>query len=201
VELLSRSALKEVFTEPVLKSFNLNFPIYKAYRYADKTGEYYCALTESMDTITNEDTFSYKIKAINFKYVDGKLSKTWEINDNILKETEVELDETSIWFWTKFSDFKDYDGDGVADPIIIYGTGDMGNTQAGRIKILVYYKGKKYAIRHQNSSLDYGRETTVEKAYYDLPKSIRLIVKQKMKAMHDADVAIFTDDGIMNEPK
>jgi 3-hydroxybutyryl-CoA dehydrogenase len=54
----------------------------------------------------------------------------------------------------------------------------------GTIKALErYYKGKKYAIRHQNSPMDFGRNTTVDKAYYQLPIVIRKQIQKKMESM------------------
>lgn len=46
--------------------------------------------------------------------------------------------EASIWFWTNYSGFADLDKDGLIDPILIYGTSGMNNTDDGRVKILTY---------------------------------------------------------------
>ena len=85
----------------------------------------------------------------------------------------------------------DFDKDGLIDPIIIYGTSGNNGTEDGRIKILIYYKGKKHAIRHQNGSLDFERNTQVDADFYNLPISIQKHVRKVMKKMTDNNHAIF----------
>jgi len=184
---LTSVQVTELFPGTVRKSFNINFPIYRVYRYSDKSGQYYCVLTESRDVITaDNDTFNYKIKAINLKVNKGSLTKVWEFSDNIVKNVN---DELTIWFWTKYTDFKDFDNDNLIDPIVIYGTSN--GFRDGRIKFFIYYKGRKIAIRHQNASLDFVRETQVDKGFYDLPQSIQAAIKQKMELMTENEHAIF----------
>ncbi|GGE96611.1 hypothetical protein GCM10011383_04220 [Hymenobacter cavernae] len=175
--------------EVVRKTLNITFPIFRVYKYVDNDGHHYCILTESKDEIaTDKDTLNHKIRAVSLKADNSSFVKNWEINDNIIKN---ENDETSIWFWTKYTDFKDYDGDGLVDPIIVYGTSALNGYDDGRIKILIYHKGRKVAIRHQNGVLDLARETQVDKAFYDLPISLQTSVKQKMELMRKNGQAIF----------
>ena len=188
-ETLTEKQVTALFPDTVKKVLNIVFPILKVYRYTDKAGDYYCIRTESMDKITREkDTLNDKIKAISVKADNGSFSKLWEINDNIIKNVK---DENSIWFWTKYIDFKDLDGDGLADPIIIYGTSAANGYDDGRIKFVVYYKRQKIAIRHQNGVHDFERETKVDKAFYALPQSLQTSIKQKMELMMKNDQAIF----------
>ena len=186
---LSSAQVTELFPDAVRKSFNMKFPILRVYGYSDKSGQYYCVLTESRDVITaDNDTFNNKIKAINLKINKGSLVKVWEFSDNIVKGKN---DEHSIWFWTKYMDFKDFDNDSLADPIIVYGTSAINGYDDGRIKFLIYHKGRKIAIRHQNGSLDFLRETQVDKSFYDLPQPIQTAIKQKMELMTENEHAIF----------
>ena len=188
-EILTTKQATELFPDSIRKSLNVRFPIFKVYRYADKTGEYYCILTESRNEITaDKDTLNHQIKATNVKADKGSFSKLWEINDNTIKNGN---DENSIWFWSKYIDFKDYDGDGLADPIIIYGTSGANGYDNGRIKFIILYKGQKVAIRHQNGVLDFERETKVDKAFYDLPQTLQAAIKQKMELMMKSNQAIF----------
>jgi hypothetical protein len=188
-EILTAKQVTELFPDSIRKILNVSFPILRVYRYADKTGKYYCILTESRNEITaGKDTINHKIKAINVKADKGSFINLWEINDNVIKNDN---DESSIWFWTKYIDFRDYDGDGLADPIIIYGTSGANGYDDGRIKFLIYYKGQKVAIRHQNGVLDYERETQVDKAFYDLPQSLQVAIKHKMELMMKNNQAIF----------
>ncbi len=153
--------MTQLFPDSVRKSLNIHFPIFRVYKYADKAGLYYCILTESRNQITaDKDTFNYKIKAINVRKGVDSFSKVWEINDNIIKNDN---DESSIWFWTKYVEFKDYNDDGLVEPIIIYGTSGANGYSDGRIKFIIYYQGQKVAIRHQNGVLDPERETQVDR--------------------------------------
>jgi hypothetical protein len=143
---------------------------------------------DKMNIIQIKDTFNNKIKAINVKVSKGSYVKLWEINDNIIKNDN---DERSIWFWTKYIDFKDYDGDGLADPIVIYGTYAANGYDDGRIKFIIYNKGQKIAVRHQNGVLDFERETQVDMAFYGLSQSLQTSIKQKMELMMKNSQAIF----------
>lgn len=145
-------------------------------------------LTEKTDSITpTNDTLNYKIKAINFaKGVNG-LEKQWEINDFISQEN----DESSIWFWTKYCDFKDIDNDGVVDPILVYGSHGINGYADGRVKIILFYKGKKIAIRHQNGVLDFQRKTQVDQTFYSLDKSLQDRIKEIILKMIDDNHAVF----------
>ncbi|WP_394342829.1 M949_RS01915 family surface polysaccharide biosynthesis protein [Lacibacter luteus] len=188
-EILTSKQVTELFPDTVRKTLNINFPIFRVYKYSDKAGQYYCILSESRNVISvDKDTFSHNIKAINVKADNGSFIKLWEINDNIIKNNN---DESSIWFWTKYIDFKDYDNDGLADPFIIYGTSAANGYDDARIKFIIYYRGQKIAIRHQNGVLDFERETMVDKLFYDLPQSLQTSTKQKMELMIKNNQAIF----------
>lgn len=198
-EILSASKVKTLFTDSIKKEFIINYPIFRVYRYVDKSGEFLCVLTESMDSTDNAidesghtiiDTFSRTIKAIILKVDNGKWSKVWELNDHIIKNAN---DESSISFWTKYFVFKDFDNDGLIEPIIIYGTRASNFYDNCRIKCIVFYKGKKMAIRHQNGILDGERETQIEEAFFSLPRKLRDEVKAKMVYLEKQDKAIFTD--------
>ncbi|WP_205512263.1 M949_RS01915 family surface polysaccharide biosynthesis protein [Longitalea arenae] len=187
-DIVSPRELTALLTDSIKKEMNINFPVYRAHRYADRSGKHYCILTESRDAIKDKDTLHHTIKAVNILEAEGKLSKAWEMNDHIIKS---EQEENSIWFWTKYMEFKDHDKDGLTDPFIIYGTSGMDGTGNGRIKILIYYKGRKVAIRHQNGTLDFERETQVDQAFYDLPLPLQKAIQKKMELMTQNNVAIF----------
>ena len=187
-ETLTPKQVTELFTEPVRSSLNITFPIFRVYKYTDKADIFYCLLTESQDEIkAGKDTLNSQIKAVHVKSENGQFIKLWEINDQLIKNKE----EKSIWFWTKYADFNDTDADGLADPIIVYGTTAVNGYGDGRIKIIIYYKGQKVAIRHQNGTLDFERETSVDKAFYALPVLLQTAVKQKMELMIKNKQAIF----------
>lgn len=189
-EILTNTQIAQIITDSVKKEFKLDYPIFRVYRYIDKSGEFLCVLTESNNTIDSEnDTFNHSIKAVDLKVVNDKFEKVWEINDNILKNHN---GETSIWFWTRFSDFQDFDNDGLVEPIIVYGTRASSGYDNDRIKFIIYYKGKKIAIRHQNGILDNERQTLVDDSFYALPQKLKDNIKTKMAVMVKEEKAIFT---------
>jgi hypothetical protein len=185
---LTPNQVSELFPDSILKSFNINFPIFRVYKYNDHSGKYFCIMTEERNEMTLEkDSFYNKIKAVNVRAVNDSYVKVWEINDNIDRDQE----ENSIWFWTKYVDFRDYDGDGLKEPVVIYGTSVSSGPYGERIKIMIYYKGQKIAIRHQNNDRDIVRETKVDKAFYDLPMPLQAAIKQKMELMMKNGHALF----------
>jgi hypothetical protein len=188
-KILTEKQVSEIFTATIKQELKLTFPIRRVYSYSDKSGRYYCILTQSLDSISpDNDTIHRRIRAVNLKLDSGELHKTWELNDH-LEATGYE--EYNIRFWTGYMDFKDYDHDSLIEPIIVYGTLTPNAFDDGRVKILIYYKGQKIAIRHQNSSFDEGRGTQVDNTFYDLPSILQTAVQQKMKEMMDDNVSIF----------
>jgi hypothetical protein len=191
-EILSNKQIAELFPDSILRNLNITYPIYRVYKYQDKQGMHYCILCESRNQITTDgDTLNQNIKAIGVTNENGKFVKVWEINDNIIRKDK---DENSIRFWTRYLEIKDYDADGLVDPVIIYGTFGPNGYDDGRIKIIILYKGQKIAIRHQNGILDGERETQVDKSFYSLPVRLQEAIKQKMKLMEKNGQAIFTVD-------
>ena len=100
---------------------------------------------------------------------DKQIKTNWTITD-FIDETE-----KSISFWTRYLSLTDIDNDGYIDPIIVYGTKSLygEDFEEGRVKILVYYLGKKIAIRHQNSTIDDGRHTQIDKTFFYLPTKLK----------------------------
>lgn len=191
-KILSKAETDEFFSDAFKKKNLINFPIFRAYTYKDKSGTYYVALTESADSInTKKDTVNNKIKALAFKVDKGITLKKWEINDFKTPSVKGVEIESSIWFWTKYCSFNDIDGDGLVDPIVVYGTFGSNGYDDGRAKIILYIKGQKIAIRHQNGILDDERKTQVDLTFYALPKKIQDHVKQLMATMVEKNHAIF----------
>jgi hypothetical protein len=190
-EILSQAITSTIFTDDVVKQFNLLYPIRKVYSYQDQSGAYYLVLCESIDDISKYDTLHQRIKAVNLKKDNNGLVKAWELNDFINSSNVNSRQETSIWFWTKFCEAKDLDGDGNIDPLIVYGSsGDNGHDD-GRIKIILNYKGQKIAVRHQNSTMDEGRNIQVDAAFYTLPQPIQLHIKQLMQTLSEKGFALY----------
>lgn len=168
---LSEEKIKEIFTNKRKKDLGINYFIWKVYDYQDKTGNYYLVLTEDkFDEPIDGRPSNNAIKAFNFKVEKEIWTKTFETNE------AKKGDEATIWFWSRYIYVEDFDSDGIIEPILFYGT----NGDNGRVKILIYYKGKKIGIRIQNGDLDYQRNFSVDADFYKLPKKIQDIVKEQM---------------------
>ncbi len=147
-----------------------DFPIYKAYEFQDKGGVFELVLCENQSN--KKDTLNTKIQAICGMNDHGGFLEKWRIND--LLEDYVPK-ETNIWFWTKYCSTKDIDGDGYAEPIIVYGTRTEYD-EIRRVKIITVYKNKKYAIRAVECDLDICRSFKKDKEWNMLPQKIKIYV-------------------------
>ncbi|WP_296142411.1 YARHG domain-containing protein [uncultured Flavobacterium sp.] len=179
---LSTQKIKEIFTESRRKELGINFNIWKVYDYQDKTAKFYLVLTEdNAKQSTNENPMNNAIKAFNFKIDNGIWTKTFETNDT------KNAGELSIWFWSRYIYVEDFDGDGIIEPMIFYGTNGYNGYGDGRAKILLYYKGKKIGIRIQNGILDDERNFSVDAEFYNLPKKVQDKIVEQMNFMVEND--------------
>lgn len=189
--ILTQKAADAILTASVKSQFNISYPVRRVYECTDQSGKFLVVVTETIDSITAEkDTLHYKIKALNLGYTPAGLVKNWEISDFRIVNTEVS--ESSVWFWTRFFKLEDLDRDGLIDPVLVYGSAE--DNDGERTKYIVFYKGKKIAVRHQNSSMDEGRNIQVDKAFYGLPVQIQQSVKTIMKQIEDKNFTIFPTD-------
>lgn len=183
---LSSEETTILFPAAIRQALDITYPIFRVYKYTDELGCLYTVLTESNDQITEEgDTLNTKIKVLQLLEEHGTLRKLWEVKDEIGPE------ESSIQFWTKFTDFVDHDRDGIVEPLLIYGTSAENGYDDGHVKILMYFKGQKIAIKHQNGILDSERITVVDRAFYNLPMAVQDAVKDKIEMLQDDNLAIF----------
>lgn len=166
--ILEKSEVEELFNSETKTEFQINFPIFRCYEYNDNGGTHYLLLTERSTPEDNNKIDS--VKGYSFTLKDRELVLDWQLKDFIIKNDN---DESTIWFWTKYLSLEDLDGDGLTDPIIVYGTKGMNGFNDGRLKILTYYKGEKSGIRHQNGILDFERRATVDASIYELPETMQ----------------------------
>ncbi|HXB06894.1 MAG TPA: hypothetical protein VNW04_07260 [Puia sp.] len=114
--LLTPAQVANYFPDSVRRALHINIPIFRVYHYGDKSGQYYCVLTESLDSVgPANDSFHYNIRAVNLRQEKGAFVKAWECNDLVARASY----ETSIWFWTRYCEFRDYDHDSLVEPLII----------------------------------------------------------------------------------
>ncbi|KFF11053.1 hypothetical protein IW15_18005 [Chryseobacterium soli] len=161
---------------------NIPYPIYKAYEYKDKDGIYNVLLCENQTKIIKSDSLNNKIMAIAMLNDHGGFVEKWSIKDEIISTNDVEFPETSIWFWSKYSSFKDIDGDGKIDPIIVYGS-KSNDGEISRVKIFTIYKGIKYGIRAVECSLDDCRTFKKDDSIKTLPKKIQTYLDALLNKM------------------
>lgn len=190
-KILSENEVNEIFTHSLKTDLGIKFPIFRIYNYTDVSGEYFIVLTENYYKTENNNPLNDSISGFCIKKNKADFSKVWQLKDFILKENSAKSSENSIWFWTKYFDLKDFDHDGLVDPIIIYGTSGLNGIEDGRIKILVYHKNGKFGIRHQNGVLDLQRNTKIDKEFYNLPLEIQNHVGGLMEKMKENNQAIF----------
>lgn len=174
------------FNEGVLKQYNINYPIYRIYEFNDELGKHELVLTERPSTNKNSDS----IQAFCFLLEEEGKKLEWKLNDFIINQ-ENASEETSIWFWTKYLRLEDLNDDGKIDPVIVYGTKSKYGTEDGRLKILIYINGQKHGIRHQNSGMDFGRNTRVDQSFYKLGTKAQNFVTDLMHVIYDSGNTIF----------
>lgn len=194
--ILTENEIATIFTDSVKKKFNLSFPIFRVYSYADASGQFYSLLMESRDSIyihhvnkNLKDTFSYKIRSVTFKHEGGRLSHLWDFSDAADRTKPGEL---AIWFWSKYSEFNDQNGDNIIDPVIIYGTAGKNNGfENGRLNFVLYQHGHAIYIRHQQGSDSTKRILLIDKEFYTTPVELQQLIKTKMELMVKNLDAIF----------
>jgi len=191
---LTSSEVENIFNSTTNKSLGITYNIFRVYNFTDNDGEKYLVLSEHEYAKNGKgNPQNDTIKAIMVKKTGTTLKKGWDAKDFISKNNGAETKESSIWFWTKYIDLKDLDGDGITDPIVVYGSSGDNGFEDGRVKILVYHKGVKRAIRHQNSVVDSQRKTEVDKEFYTLPTGIQNEVKIIMGKLVGNNQAIFNN--------
>jgi len=183
---LDSSEVSIRFNAEALKQYNINYPIYRVYEFTDILGKHELVLTEN--PISAKETDS--IQAFCFLIENDLKTLEWKLTDFILRQENVP-DETSIWFWTKYLRLEDLNNDGGIDPIIVYGTKGEYGTEDGRLKILIYFNGKKHGIRHQNSGMDFARNTRVDESFYELNSEVQNYISELMKMIYDSGNTIF----------
>jgi len=197
---LRSSEIDQLFPFSVKKNLGIEHTIHRVDKFHDSDGEHYVVMTENMEGC---EACHDKIKAYCFLKEGNAYELEWKMQDFILPKGNDVSEEYSISFWDDYLLFEDLNNDGLIEPILVYGTLGINDTDDGRIKILIYYKGKKRAIRHQNSTLDGERHTQVDAKFYELPSNIQRQVQSIMKDIEADGYAIFPFDweNAMNREK
>ncbi|WP_299184404.1 M949_RS01915 family surface polysaccharide biosynthesis protein [uncultured Aquimarina sp.] len=187
---LTKKEMNAVFSNRRQIQLGLSYPLYQAYNYKDDSGEYYLLLTDHKKIINEEkDTLYDNIYGVNLRVEKNQFKKRSTIKGEIDKDWEA-----SVGFWNQYSRLSDFDGDGVIDPIIVYGTITPSKYEDGRVRIIAYNKKSRVTIKHQNSEIPDGRTTKINKKFYNFPPQIQEAVKTIMKSMIENGHAVFADD-------
>lgn len=183
---LSSAEIKSVLSTDKRAGLKIQYPIKEAYAYSDKLGTHYLVLTEYANKTSG------KVETIEAIFLDKKaaaLENTGGATD-FIQDTEVS-EEHAITWQSSYCLAEDMDGDGEAEVLLTYSSLGINGLDDGRLKMLCYHKGKKYAIRHQNGTLDFERKTTIDKDFYTLPAAIQLRILQLMHKLMGEEKAFF----------
>ena len=187
--LLTDKQVQTLFPQETLKEIGVTFPIRKVYAFQDKLGKQYLIISENN---SNPDKAT-SIKAFNVLLKEGTPPQVlWTITDAI------DDTEKAIWFYTRYISLTDLNNDGYIDPIVLYGTESQYGEpyEENRLKFIIYYLGKKTAIRHQNSSLDDGRHTQIDRSYYKLPLALKKKIRSIVATLEEREHALFNTETI-----
>ena len=187
--LLTDKQVRMLFPHETLKEIGVTFPIRKVYAFQDKLGKQYLIISENN---TNPDKAT-SIKAFNVLLKEKTPPQVlWTITDAI------DDTEKAMWFYTRYISLTDLNNDGYIDPIVLYGTESQYGEpyEENRLKFIIYYLGKKTAIRHQNSSLDDGRHTQIDRSYYKLPLALKKKIRSIVATLEEREHALFNTETI-----
>ena len=187
--LLTDKQVQTLFPHETLKEIGVTFPIRKVYAFQDKLGKQYLIISENN---TNPDKAT-SIKAFNVLLKEKTPPQVlWTITDAI------DDTEKAMWFYTRYISLTDLNNDGYIDPIVLYGSESQYGEpyEENRLKFILYYLGKKTAIRHQNSSLDDGRHTQIDRSYYKLPLALKKKIRSIVATLEERGHALFNTETI-----
>ena len=187
--LLTDKQVQTLFPHETLKEIGVTFPIRKVYAFQDKLGKQYLIISENN---SNPDKAT-SIKAFNVLLKEKTPPQVlWTITDAI------DDTEKAMWFYTRYISLTDLNNDGYIDPIVLYGSESQYGEpyEENRLKFILYYLGKKTAIRHQNSSLDDGRHTQIDRSYYKLPSALKRKIRSIVATLEEREHALFNTETI-----
>jgi len=169
-----------------LERAKVSLPVFAHFCYRDKSGDYVVYLTESGDRRYDGDILSSKIGAYLFKINAGPtLAARGTVSDGAMGEM------AGVQWWSKLTELNDIDGDGLVDPILVYRfyPSDHGkilnDPYEGRLKMIVFHRDAKAAIRAITGDLDLQRSTTASAPYFKLPPVLQMHLVRKMKRMYE----------------
>ncbi|WP_332878377.1 hypothetical protein [Massilia sp. S19_KUP03_FR1] len=171
-----------------LKAAKVALPVFDHFCYRDSSGDYVVYLTESRDRSYDGEALSSKIGAYLFKINAGPtLMARGTVSDGAPEGM------AGMQWWPKLTELSDIDGDGLVDPVLVYrfyakDSGKMlSDPYEGGLKMIVFHRHAKAAIRAITGNLDLQRSTTASAPYFKLPPVLQMHLVRKMNRMYDED--------------
>jgi hypothetical protein len=169
-----------------LKTAKVALPVVDHFCYSDSSGDYVVYLTESRDRRYDGEALSSKIGAYLFKINAGPtLALKGTVSDGASDGM------AGVQWWPKLTELKDIDGDGLADPVLVYRFYAKENGKLlrdpfeGGLKMIVFHRDVKAAIRAITGNLDLQRSTTASATYFKLPSVLQIHLVSKIHRMYD----------------
>jgi hypothetical protein len=169
-----------------LKNAKVALPVFEHFCYSDSSGDYVLYLTASRDRRYDGADLSSKIGASLFKINAGPtLALKGTVSDSALEGM------AGVQWWPKLTELSDIDGDGLVDPVLVYRFYERENDKKlsdpyeGQLKIIVFHRDAKAAIRATTGDLDLQRSTTASAPYFKLPPVLQMYLVRKMNRMYN----------------
>lgn len=168
---------------PVSNADKDSFTVFKRTCYTDASGSYILDLLVNKAKPAPKSQLSHALQIQLFKLDKGTRLQS-------MARDASSANEAGVAFLPELIEVGDIDGDGLIDPIIVYRFFERDRSLqddafSGRIKIIMFYKGQKVAIRAVTGTLDGSRSTTASANFFLLPKKVRSYLVKKMKRMYD----------------
>lgn len=158
------------------------YQLKRAKKWHDASGENWLVLYETGSYIEKGNTASSaRLSAILYQKTDSGFVQQWKMNDFI---TDCGLDITCSFYDDQLS-FTDLDSNGYAEVTMVYELSCKGDVSPDSKKLIMYEKGKKFAIRGEELMVlqkdTIGGTMTVDASFNDAPPAFLSFAKDYWK--------------------
>lgn len=189
------TAKEFAISDSVKQILEIYYPTAFILPYIQGKDKYQLLFTHNFDDAHNsgeKNKHHSHLVAFNLKMAGESITKVWRMEDYISDQVDNPGNlETEIYWLQQYCSTTDIDGDGIVEPVVCYASEGNNGIDDGRLKIIIWYKGEKIGIRHQNGVLDFQRNIKVDKKFYKLPSSIKEHVYALMADIEKNNRAIF----------
>lgn len=179
--------INTIFNDRVKLYLGIQFEILDVYSFSDILGSYYLVITADPCYSANNQIVGYdKLRVINYEREGDYLLYNYELKDVL----DNAINEKNIEFLPKYTFIEDLNGDGIADPIIIYRMLDE-LKKTSRIKIIIYSGNKIISgLRIRSSEKEKDRLIQVDPEFYTLSENIKDRVIQQIALLGYDNICI-----------